>query len=157
MKVQCSCGAKYAFDVTSEMARNPIRFVCQNCGQDSSEFVNELIRRELASSAVHPGAPAVPEAVPPVEAPRAGTSQIRIQPASPAEGALPAAGAAHFCAKHPGQVITHRCLVCAKPICPKCMELFGYVCSPLCRGKAEERGIEIPVYQGKKAVIESRH
>ena len=47
MKIQCACGAKYAFDVTPEMAENPVRFVCQNCGLDSSDFVNGLIRQEL--------------------------------------------------------------------------------------------------------------
>ena len=47
MKIQCACGAKYAFDVTPEMAENPVRFVCQTCGLDSSDFVNGLIRQEL--------------------------------------------------------------------------------------------------------------
>ena len=47
MKIQCACGAKYAFDVTPEMAENPVRFVCQNCGLDSSDYVNGLIRQEL--------------------------------------------------------------------------------------------------------------
>src|ERR1035441_10630875 len=36
------------------------------------------------------------------------------------------------------------------------MELFGYVCSPLCKGKAEAQGIEIPVYAGQKSVVEAR-
>ena len=47
MKIQCACGAKYAFDATPEMVENPVRFVCQNCGLDSSDFVNGLIRQEL--------------------------------------------------------------------------------------------------------------
>ena len=48
MKIQCACGAKYAFDATPEMLQNPVRFVCPSCGLDSSESVNELIRREFA-------------------------------------------------------------------------------------------------------------
>ena len=47
MKIQCPCGAKYAFDVSPEMAQTPVRFVCQACGADSSDVVNGLIRQEL--------------------------------------------------------------------------------------------------------------
>ncbi len=47
MKLQCSCGAKYAFDITPEMAQKPVRFVCPQCGADSSDFVNQLVRSEL--------------------------------------------------------------------------------------------------------------
>ena len=28
------------------------------------------------------------------------------------------------------------------------MELFGYLCSPLCRAKADSHGLDIPVYEG---------
>jgi hypothetical protein len=34
------------------------------------------------------------------------------------------------------------------------MALFGYVCSPLCRGKAEDKGIDVPVYAGQKQVAD---
>src|SRR6266700_620536 len=47
MKIQCSCGIKYAFDVTPEMACAPIKFICEKCGVDSSEMVNRLVREEL--------------------------------------------------------------------------------------------------------------
>jgi hypothetical protein len=36
------------------------------------------------------------------------------------------------------------------------MELFGYVCSPLCRAKAVARGLNIPVYPLQKSVVEAR-
>jgi hypothetical protein len=36
------------------------------------------------------------------------------------------------------------------------MELFGYVCSPLCKAKAEARKINVPVYAGQKSVVEAR-
>jgi hypothetical protein len=36
------------------------------------------------------------------------------------------------------------------------MELFGYVCSPLCRGKAEAQGLRIPTYAGQRVLVEAR-
>lgn len=36
------------------------------------------------------------------------------------------------------------------------MELFGYVCSPLCKSKAEAQGIEIPEFGGQRDVKEAR-
>jgi hypothetical protein len=36
------------------------------------------------------------------------------------------------------------------------MELFGYVCSPLCKAKAESRGVHVPVYAGQKSRVEAR-
>ena len=50
MKIQCSCGAKYSFDVTPAMAQTPVRFVCSACGVDASDMVNSLIRQELGSA-----------------------------------------------------------------------------------------------------------
>lgn len=54
-----------------------------------------------------------------------------------------------------GQFAVEKCYVCSKPICPKCMELFGYVCSPLCKSKAEAQGIEVPVFEGQRDVKEA--
>ncbi len=157
MKIQCSCGAKYAFDISPEMGQTPIRFICQSCGLDSSEFVNELIRRELASVEAVAATPSLDTSMAPVEQASAGTSRIRIRSSISARPEPQEPSPLHYCPKHPGQVPVDHCLVCGKPICPKCMELFGYVCSPLCIGKAETQGIEIPVYRGKKSVIQSRH
>jgi PQQ-like domain len=36
------------------------------------------------------------------------------------------------------------------------MELFGYLCSAACRGKAELQGIRVPVYARQKALVERR-
>ena len=36
------------------------------------------------------------------------------------------------------------------------MQLFGYVCSPHCKEKAELQGIEIPVYAGQRDVVQNR-
>jgi hypothetical protein len=157
MKIQCACGAKYSFDVTPEMLQTPVRFVCQNCGLDSSELVNELVRQEFNQAP--PAGPAPAPATAP--APVAATSPppaLRVTPRASAtsETETAAADAPQLCPKHPGQTATHRCYICQKPICPKCMELFGNVCSPLCKGKAESRGIEVPVYAGQKSVVQAR-
>src|SRR5882762_8315559 len=50
MKVQCSCGAKYDFEISPEMGSHPVRFICLECGLDASEFVDGLIRQELGQS-----------------------------------------------------------------------------------------------------------
>ncbi len=151
MKIQCACGAKYEFAASPEMVKSPVRFVCPACGLDSSDFVNGLIREEFggAAPATAPRQPA-PE---PAPAARVGV------PAA-ATGATTAAPVAHDapqrCHKHPDQFTIEQCYICSKPICPKCMELFGYVCSPLCRGKAESQGIAVPVYAGQRSVVEAR-
>jgi len=49
MKLQCSCGAKYALDASPEMVSHPVKFVCPSCGLDSSDFVNQLIRQEFGA------------------------------------------------------------------------------------------------------------
>ena len=173
MKIQCACGAKYAFDVTPEMADHPVRFICQSCGLDASDFVNGLIRQELGlgspvtappdAAAPPPPAP-VFEAAPPPESTSVGTPRLRVsvaaQPAGPADGT--AAGAAapaapQACLRHPGEICTERCAVCQKPICRKCMENFGFVCSPLCKARADARKIKVPVYEGQKWVVEAQY
>jgi len=36
------------------------------------------------------------------------------------------------------------------------MELFGYVCSPLCNARAASHGIQVPVYKYQKSLVEQR-
>lgn len=36
------------------------------------------------------------------------------------------------------------------------MELFGYVCSPLCKNKADQLGIKVPVYAGQRDLVAAR-
>jgi outer membrane protein assembly factor BamB len=150
MKIQCACGAKYAFDATPEMLQNPVRFVCQSCGLDSSDFVNELVRREFAGQ--------TPAASPPAtESPRLKISHAEPPSSAPVEAAATAPVAEEHCAKHPRELAAHHCLVCGKPMCRQCMKLFGNVCSPLCRANAEAQNINIPVYAGQTAVADARH
>jgi outer membrane protein assembly factor BamB len=160
MKIQCSCGAKYAFDVSPEMAQNPVRFVCPACGLDASDFVNSLVRQELGLSGPAAAAPApAPVAIPVQSAPQSppvARMRVHTPEAGAAETEPAAASEPQRCVKHPDQFVTDKCYVCSKPICPKCMELFGYVCSPLCKGKADSHGIAVPVYAGQKSVVEAR-
>jgi hypothetical protein len=159
MKLQCSCGAKYAFDVTPEMAQNPVGFVCPNCGLDSSDFVNELVRRELAKQ-FPDSTPAAPAGPPPPqpEAPAApAASQLKIlRGEATAPAPAEAAPVSAICPKHRGMSATEKCAVCHKPICPKCMELFGYFCSIFCKNKAEAAKMNVPVYAGQKFLAERK-
>jgi len=148
MKLQCPCGAKYAFDLTPEMAQNPVKFICPTCGLDSSEFVNELVRREFGAPApVDP--PPRPQTPPPPAAP-APVSRLRISHEEKKPEAAEAAPTSRYCQKHRGVLATESCAVCKKPICPQCMELFGYFCSPFCQNKADLQGLNVPVFAGQK-------
>ncbi|MCX6928659.1 MAG: hypothetical protein NT154_36425, partial [Verrucomicrobia bacterium] len=137
MKIQCACGAKYAFDVSPEMAQTPVRFVCPTCGADASDVVNRLVREELGLSGTADESASAPEA-------------------TPAEAAPETEDAPQRCFKHPDHFVTGKCRACSKPLCPKCMELFGYVCSPLCKSKAQLQGVKIPLYAGQRSVREAR-
>src|SRR5215831_2659397 len=57
MKVQCSCGAKYEFEITSAMESRPVQFVCPACGTDASDFVDSLVRRQLGQESKPLGEP----------------------------------------------------------------------------------------------------
>jgi hypothetical protein len=155
MKIQCSCGAKYAFDLTPEMAREPIKFVCPQCGLDSSELVNQLIQQELAEQNLPP-APPPPSA--PASVPKPMPARLKIShtektaEAPPVEsGVAPVAYTSKYCPRHSGVLATEKCATCGKPICPQCLEVFGYFCSALCKGKAELQGIIAPQYSGRLA------
>jgi len=148
MKIQCSCGAKYSFDVTPEMAQNPILFVCQSCGLDSSDYVNGLVRDEIAkqfSGASLPPQPARPAASP-----------LKIAHAEKPAEPPPDAPVSQYCQRHRTVLATEKCIVCQKPVCPKCLEVFGYFCSPLCKNKADLQGLAAPVYAGQKFQVEAR-
>jgi hypothetical protein len=149
MKIQCACGAKYSFDATPEMLQNPVRLVCQGCGLDLSESVNELIRQEFAGQM-----PAAPPAA--SESPRLKISHAAPAPAAPVEAAAGSPAEEH-CAKHSHELAVSHCAVCGKPMCGQCMKLFGHVCSPLCRAKAEAQNMDVPAYAGQSSVAEARY
>ncbi len=156
MKIQCQCGTKYAFDVTPEMAVNPVTLVCQNCGADNSLAVNTLIQQQFPVTATESATAPVESAPPPAEStPR---MRVAVHVATPAVGAASTSetAAPQMCRKHPGNFTSEQCRVCNKPICPQCMVLFGYVCSAFCKSEAEGRGIELPVYANQAGVAARR-
>jgi hypothetical protein len=67
-----------------------------------------------------------------------------------------AAASVPFCPRHLKNPATETCRVCGKPICDECMELYGYVCSTYCRKRAEQTGMDLPVYGKQRAVTEAR-
>ena len=155
MKLQCPCGARFDFAVTPDLARNPVRFVCDQCGLDSSDFVNEMIRKELAEQAA---AGACEIAEPSLTAaPRLRVAHTAAASSSPAPAPASQAPPERMpvCSKHPRQQTTERCVVCGKPICPQCMELFGYVCSVACQTRAATQGTEVPAYVGQRFMVEA--
>src|SRR5690606_2640371 len=99
MKVICDCGAKYAFDATPEMWRQPLVFTCPTCGVDLSARMNELVRQKFAVSAsTAPSASAAPatEIAPPPpgaqtvsSTPPPAAPQLRIHSSSPSVVAPP--------------------------------------------------------------------
>ncbi len=161
MKIQCSCGAKFEFEITPAMAAAPVQFMCPACGQDASPFVDSLVRRELGQTASPSGTPiALGRAQGAGAEPAGAQPRLALRketpPSGPAEPSSANEAAPNPCPKHPGQFAAEQCSVCGKPICPRCMELFGYVCSPLCKAKAEARGMPVPVYSGQTSVREAR-
>ena len=136
VKVQCPCGTRYAFDVEPVNGRMPMRVKCPGCGADGTELANEVIRQKLATIAA--AAPVAPVAAAAVAAEPVATASVP------------------FCPRHPKNPATETCRVCGKPICDECMEQFGYVCSTFCRKRAEQTGMDLPVYGKQRAVIEAR-
>src|SRR5262245_17784162 len=122
MKVQCSCGAKYAFDVTPDMAAAPIRFICPACGVDSSEYVNARIRQELGVTSQTKAASAESGSARPAEK----SPVLRLSSASPPasrqttsevsqsgsdENVAPESEGQHRCMKHGGEMAVERCRI----------------------------------------------
>jgi outer membrane protein assembly factor BamB len=162
MKIQCSCGAKFAVDLTPEMATQPVKFVCPQCGLDSSDFVNQLIRNELAEQNL-PTAPAAPTSTAPTEPPKPAPARLKISHSEKPTAPPPTESApaeenftSKYCPKHRGVLAAEKCVVCGKPICPECMEQFGFFCSPFCQNKADLQGIEAPVYAGQKFRVQKQ-
>lgn len=154
MKLQCPCGARFEFAVTPDMARHPGRFVCASCGLDSSDFINELVRKELAEQAAAGASEIAAPSLTAAPRLRVAHSSAPASPAAPPPVA-PAAAPLPVCSKHPRQQTTERCVVCGKPICPQCMELFGYICSVACQTRAANQGTEVPAYAGQRFMVEA--
>jgi hypothetical protein len=151
IKIQCGCGAKYAFDATPAHMRSGVRLVCESCGTDNSEAVTQILRQQLAHVGILETAPRpVLEAIP-----LGVVSPVEEVPAETV--ASPAIQPAQTCLKHPGYTYAGQCLMCQKPLCEKCLELSGYVCSPLCKAKAESMRLVIPEYAGQRVAVERKY
>jgi hypothetical protein len=144
IKVQCGCGTKFAFDVEPVNGRMPVRVNCPGCGADGTDLANEVIRQKLDDAA-------------PVlqETPAPDGPSLRVEKSSQPASTGPASEAA-FCPRHPKRPAVETCRVCNKPICDECMKQFGYVCSTICRKRAEQTGMDVPVYGKQRAVVEAR-
>src|SRR6266487_2772085 len=128
MKLQCACGAKYAFEAQPEMLSKPVQFVCPSCGLDSSAFVNQLVQQELG---VAPP-PAAKEAVSGAGCEVSGDltpDPSHLTEHAPLRASLHSGGQnpadlnppthdPQVCSKHPGHPIVEHCVVCNKPLCP---------------------------------------
>jgi hypothetical protein len=146
------------------MQDHPVQFICQACGLDASVFVDALVRRELGQAATPTGAP-VPAILPGSEVSKTEMTPAAVPiPSVRLRKVLPSAASpaialqeeSALCLKHPGELAAEKCYVCGKPICPKCMELFGYACSALCKAKADSHGIQLPIYERQKSIVEAR-
>ena len=162
MKIQCSCGAKYSFEITPGM--QPVKFVCQSCGQDYSAYVNDLIRKELgeegqtvpAISAAPPPALAIASAATPAAQaappppPETGVPRLRISRPQHEAASQEQAPLSKYCERHRTELTTDHCQVCKKPICPQCLQTFGPYCSAFCKNKVEGPRMTAPLHVGAK-------
>jgi len=156
IKIQCECGTRFAFDVEPVNGRMPVRVSCPECSADATEFANEAIREKLAAPSPPPPPP-VPETPVPAPARQPMRIAVPVSAAATAAAAPESAGLnVTFCPRHSKNPAVETCRVCGKPICEECMESYGYACSTYCRKRAEETGIELPVYGKQRAVIEAR-
>ena len=50
VKVQCPCGARFAFDVEPVHDRMPVPINCPECGADATNLSNAVIRQQAGPS-----------------------------------------------------------------------------------------------------------
>ncbi len=137
VKLQCGCGVKYSLEVEREQVNAGVQLICQECGADNSDMLRQVFTRQIPE----------PVAVP-VGRLLTTTDTATIIPTTNEPEAAQ-------CLRHPGNFQTaEQCAVCGKPLCPKCLEHFGYFCSAFCKGKAEQARIAVPEYAGQRVVVE---
>ena len=151
--VECSCQVPYEFEIEPVDGQMPGTVACPTCGADGTEYANWVIqethaREQSTESKIglrHSDAAGEPtaEASSPVEG--AETTDDDAGPGLP-----------KFCHIHKDQPTEAFCLACKKPICLRCMKQSGYFCGPYCRNRAEQEGMEIPVYEGQERLVRAR-
>lgn len=157
IKVECQCGARFAFDVEPVEGRMPVAVFCPVCGADATERANQVLAETEAAAGAAANATTGGYAT-------SGGSDVRLRVHRRDESAQPGQGSARLtrdvagerCPQHPDEVAVERCRVCGRPICRRCMELHGYTCSVLCRGRAERDGLDLPVYEGELRLQQAR-
>ena len=148
IKVHCSCGTRFAFEVEPVHGRMPVRVKCPGCGADGTDLANEVLQHKFHLTAPLPPLPLPPAApVPAVQSSPVGPTP------PPAE---PTTTGTVFCPRHPKNPVVEVCRVCGKPICDECMEQFGYVCSAYCQGQAARLQKGLPVYEKQKSVVQAK-
>jgi hypothetical protein len=116
IKIECTCGQHYSFDVEPVNGRLPWPVACPTCGADGTEVANEAITLTLAAEPEVAVAAPVAQAAPMAVATHPGGS-LRVATASHAPAAAAAApaaapslrvsGAAHSAAA-PSETISYR-------------------------------------------------
>jgi outer membrane protein assembly factor BamB len=158
IKVLCPCGAKFRFDVEPVRGRMPAPVQCPTCGADATELANVAIAQQIAAAPPPVAVIATPiqalaaSVPPPTPVPIARTAIATVAHAAPPPPPTPEAGPSSTvttCPKHRSEMPVAECFVCHKPICNKCMEQFGYLCSSYCKGQAEARKLKVPVFEGQ--------
>jgi hypothetical protein len=143
IKIECSCGARYSFEVEPREGRLPAPVQCPVCQADGTEAANKIIAETAAAA--------------PEKSPRLRIHSAAASPPPETVAAPPAAEPeAVCCARHPTHPAVNHCVVCQKPICDECMASFGYLCSIACRYEAERTKTKVPVFKGQKRVAEDQ-
>src|SRR5580704_11652870 len=135
--VNCACQTAYEFEVEPVDGQMPGQVLCPTCGADGTDYANGVIQEALANQ---------PQAAPKIKLRRSVADEPAVTPEAAAEepGGLP-----KFCFIHKEEPLEAFCLTCKKPICLKCMKQTGYFCSIYCRNRAQQAGMDIPVYAGQ--------
>jgi hypothetical protein len=150
--VECSCQVPYGFEIEPVDGEMPGTVACPTCGADGTEYANWVIQETLAREQAAESKIGLRHSDA-AEEPAAETSSP-IEQAEATDDAGP--GLPKFCHIHKDQPVEAFCLACKKPICLRCMKQSGYFCGPYCRNRAEQEGMEIPVYEGQERLVRAR-
>jgi outer membrane protein assembly factor BamB len=156
--VECSCQVPYEFDIEPVDGQMPGSVFCPTCGADGTEYANWVIQQALATE--QDAKPKITLRHDQEETVVESRAPIESEEPTPVEFTEPAAeetpGLPKSCYLHKDQPVEAFCLTCKKPICLKCMKLSGYFCSPYCRSRAEQAGVDIPEYKGQDRLVRVR-
>ncbi|HXI85520.1 MAG TPA: PQQ-binding-like beta-propeller repeat protein [Verrucomicrobiae bacterium] len=143
--VDCACQTPYEFEVEPVDGQMPGQVSCPTCGADGTDYANSVIQETLANQ---------PKAAPKIKL--KGSVEEEPDGDVSEEAADEAGGLPKSCFIHKEQPVEAFCLTCKKPICLKCMKQTGYFCSIYCRNRAQQAGMDIPVYAGQDRVVRER-